>query len=113
MIRQGDLDLRELANRSLLKYFADICEGALIVDAQARLVWMSDRYPVRLRIDDPAAAIGRPIEEVIPNSQMRLVVESGRPIMLDIMDFGTESFVVMRLPLHDDNGYFDPIAAND
>ena len=104
MIRQGDLDLRELANRSLLKYFADICEGALIVDAQARLVWMSDRYPVRLRIDDPAAAIGRPIEEVIPNSQMRLVVESGRPIMLDIMDFGTESFVVMRLPLHDDNG---------
>ena len=104
MSRQGDLDLRELANRSLLKYFADICEGALIVDAQARLVWMSDRYPVRLRIADPAAAIGRPIEEVIPNSQMRLVVESGRPIMLDIMDFGAESFVVMRLPLHDDAG---------
>jgi len=102
--RQGDQDLRELANRSLLKYFADICEGALIVDAQARLVWMSDRYPVRLRIADPAAAIGQPIEEVIPNSQMRLVVESGRPIMLDIMDFGAESFVVMRLPLHDDAG---------
>lgn len=98
------LDLRELANRSLLRYFADICEGALIVDAQARLVWMSDRYPVRLRIDDPAAAISRPIEEVIPNSQMRLVVESGRPIMLDIMDFGAESFVVTRLPLRDDDG---------
>ncbi len=102
--RQGDLDLRELANRSLLKYFADICEGALIVDAQARLVWMSDRYPVRLHIADPAAVIGRPIEEVIPNSQMRLVVESGRPIMLDIMDFGAESFVVTRLPLRDDDG---------
>jgi len=102
--RQDDQDLRELANRSLLKYFADICEGALIVDAQARLVWMNDRYPVRLRIADPAAAIGRPIEEVIPNSQMRLVVESGRPIMLDIMDFGTESFVVTRLPLRDDDG---------
>ncbi len=104
MSRQDDQDLRELANRSLLKYFADICEGALIVDAQARLVWMNDRYPVRLRIADPAAAIGRPIEEVIPNSQMRLVVESGRPIMLDIMDFGTESFVVTRLPLRDDDG---------
>ena len=104
MSRQGDQDLRELANRSLLKYFADICEGALIVDAQARLVWMSARYRVRLRIADPAAALGRPIEEVIPNSQMRLVVESGRPIMLDIMDFGAESSVVMRLPLHDDAG---------
>jgi transcriptional regulator with PAS, ATPase and Fis domain len=35
---------------------------------------------------------------------MRAVVESGRPIMLDIMDFGAESFVVTRLPLRDDNG---------
>ena len=104
MSRQGALDLRELANRSLLKYFSDICEGVLIVDAQARLVWMSDRYPVRLRIADPAGAIGRPIEEVIPNSQMRLVVESGRPILLDIMDFGAESFVVTRLPLRNDEG---------
>ena len=104
MSRHGDLDLRELANRSLLRHFADLCEGAVIVDAQARLVWMNDRYPVRLRIDDPAAAIGRPIEEVIPNSQMRAVVESGRPIMLDIMDFGAESFVVTRLPLRDDEG---------
>jgi len=102
--RQGDKDLRELANRSLLKYFADICEGAVIVDARARLVWMNDRYPVRLSIANPASAIGRPIEEVIPNSQMRQVVESGRPIMLDIMDFGAESFVVTRLPLRDDDG---------
>ena len=104
MSRQGDKDLRELANRSLLKYFADICEGAVIVDARARLVWMNDRYPVRLSIANPASAIGRPIEEVIPNSQMRQVVESGRPIMLDIMDFGAESFVVTRLPLRDDDG---------
>ena len=65
MSRQDELDLRELANRSLLKYFAEICEGAVIVDAQARLVWMNDRYPVRLSIADPAATIGRPIEEEI------------------------------------------------
>ena len=35
---------------------------------------------------------------------MREVVETGRPIMLDIMDFGEESFVVMRLPLRDKSG---------
>jgi len=98
------VDLRELADRSLLKHFADICEGVLIVDAEARLVWMNDRYPVRLHIADREAAIGRPVEEVIPNSLMRLVVESGRPIMLDIMDIGAESFVVTRLPLRDDDG---------
>src|SRR6185369_18053725 len=82
----------------------DLCEGAVIVDAQANVVWMNDRYPERLGIADPAAAIGRPIEEVIPNSLMRQVVDSGRPIMLDIMDFGVEPFVVTRLPLRDEHG---------
>jgi transcriptional regulator with PAS, ATPase and Fis domain len=96
--------LRELATSSLLSHFADLCEGAVIVDAQARVVWMNDRYPERLGISDPAAAIGQPIEQVIPNSLMRQVVESGQPIMLDIMDFGEQSFVVNRLPLRDDAG---------
>ncbi|WP_265946331.1 sigma-54 interaction domain-containing protein [Dechloromonas sp. A34] len=97
-------DLRQLATQSLLAHFADLCEGAVIVDAQANVVWMNDRYPERLHIADPAAAIGQAIENVIPNSLMRQVVDSGRPIMLDIMDFGDESFVVTRLPLRDEHG---------
>jgi transcriptional regulator with PAS, ATPase and Fis domain len=96
--------LRELATRTLLARFAEMCEGAVIVDAEARVVWMNERYPMLLGITDPAAAIGQPIEQVIPNSLMRQVIESGRPIMLDIMDFGDESFVVNRLPLRDDAG---------
>ena len=96
--------LRELATRTLLSQFADMCEGAVIVDADVRVVWMNDRYPRHLGLHDPATAIGQPIEQVIPNSLMRQVIESGRPIMLDIMDFGDKSFVVNRLPLHDENG---------
>ncbi len=96
--------LRELATRSLLAHFADMCEGAVIVDEQARVVWMNDRYPERLGISNPTSAIGQPIEKVIPNSLMRQVVESGRPIMLDIMDFGDQAFVVNRLPLRDEAG---------
>lgn len=96
--------LRQLASQSLLTHFADLCQGAVIVDARAKVVWMNDHYPVRLGVENPLAMIGRPIEEVIPNSQMRQVVESGQPIMLDIMDFGAESFVVTRLPLRDASG---------
>lgn len=96
--------LRELARDSLLAHFAELCEGVVIVDDQARIVWMNDAYPRHLGVANPAAAIGRPVEEFIPNSQMRQVVETGKPIMLDIMDFGNESFVVTRLPLHDDQG---------
>ncbi|MBV8618508.1 MAG: sigma 54-interacting transcriptional regulator [Curvibacter sp.] len=94
--------LHEVANRSLFTQFAELCEGALIVDRQARVVWMNEKYPLRLGLRDPAAAIGQPVEAMLPNSQMREVVESGRPIMLDIMDFGSESFVVLRLPLRNE-----------
>jgi transcriptional regulator with PAS, ATPase and Fis domain len=96
--------LLKVATESLLGHFAEICEGAVIVDRQARIVWMNERYPKRLGVADPAAAIGQPVESILPNSLMRDVVETGRPIMLDIMDFDAESFVVVRLPLRDKEG---------
>ncbi|MGL5633001.1 MAG: sigma-54 interaction domain-containing protein [Azovibrio sp.] len=94
--------LRELVTNSLLSSFADMCEGVVIVDAKTQVVWMNDRYPMLLGIKNPEAVIGKPVEAIIPNSLMRQVVESGNPIMLDVMEFGTESFVVTRLPLRDD-----------
>lgn len=93
-----------LAQQSLLSHFGEWCEGSVIVDTNGCIVWMNDRYPLHLGISDPAKALGQPIEKVIPNSLMRHVVESGQAILLDIMDAGKESFVVTRLPLHDDNG---------
>ncbi|MBL8403595.1 MAG: sigma 54-interacting transcriptional regulator [Dechloromonas sp.] len=97
-------DLRQLASESLLAHYAEYCEGAVIVDAQARVVWMNERYPERLGIAVPACVVGQEIEQVIPNSLMRQVVETGRPIMLDIMEYGEAAFVVTRLPLHDKAG---------
>lgn len=97
-------ELRRLASESLVSHFSELCEGAVIVDAQSRVVWMNDHYPGRLGIVDPSLAIGQPVEQVIANSQMRQVVDSGKPIMLDIMDVGEESFVVTRLPLRDAAG---------
>ena len=97
-------DLRQLASQSLLSHFTDLCEGAVIVDAQANVVWMNDKYPGHLGITDLAAMVGRPIEAVIPNSLLRQVVHTGQPILLDIMDSGDESYVVTRLPLRDTGG---------
>ncbi len=96
--------LLKIASQSLLTNIAQLCEGALIVDRQARIVWMNEHYPKRLGLVQPEAAIGQPVESILPQSLMREVVESGRPIMLDIMNFGTDSFVVLRLPLRDQTG---------
>jgi len=96
--------LRQLAQQSLLAHFAELCGGTIIVDTAARIVWMSEHYADYLGVPDAAAALGRPVEEIIPNSQMRQVIETGQPIMLDLMDFGKGSFVVTRLPLRDAGG---------
>lgn len=58
----------------------------------------------RLGLKSAAEALGREIEEVIPNSLMREVVRTGKPILLDIIEFGKDSFVVTRMPLNDDAG---------
>jgi len=96
--------IRQRVMDTLLGAFSELSEGLLIVDREARIVWMNEQYPHHLQLPDPAAVIGKPVEDVIPNSQMRSVVTSGRPIMLDIMDFGSDAFVVMRLPVRDESG---------
>jgi transcriptional regulator with PAS, ATPase and Fis domain len=81
-----------------------MCEGAIIVDRDARIVWISDKYAARLDLESPRDG-GRPGRRGRdPNSLMREVVRTGEPIMLDIMQFGDASFVVMRVPIKDERG---------
>src|SRR5690348_6744566 len=92
----------KIARKSLFEGLDRMCEGAIIVDREARIAWISDKYAARLGLASPAEALGRVVEDVIPNSLMREVVRTGEPIMLDIMQFGAESFVVMRVPIKDE-----------
>ncbi len=96
--------VRKIAKKSLFEALDHMCEGAIIVDRDARIVWLSDKYAARLKLANAAEAVGRVVEDVIPNSLMREVVRTGEPMLLDIMQFGEESFVVMRVPLHDERG---------
>src|SRR5258706_6803453 len=96
--------VRKIARKSLFEGLDRMCEGAIIVDREARVVWVSDKYAARLKLASPLDAIGREVEDVIPNSLMREVVRTGEPIMIDIMQFGDDSFVVMRVPIKDERG---------
>jgi transcriptional regulator with PAS, ATPase and Fis domain len=82
----------------------DFFEGAIIVDAQTRITWMDTRYRDLLKLAPEFDPIGMPVEEVIPHSLLRRVVETGRPILLDIMNFNDRQFVVCRIPLKDESG---------
>ncbi|MFQ6575756.1 sigma-54 interaction domain-containing protein [Pseudomonas sp. UM16] len=96
--------VRQLAIRSLFEIIEQSSEGTLIVDRDARIVWMNQRYARRFGLEDAASVIGQPCESVIPGSLMREVVSNGRPVLLDMLDTPKEPLVVMRLPVHDGDG---------
>jgi transcriptional regulator with PAS, ATPase and Fis domain len=78
-------------------------EGTVIVDADARVVWINERYAARFGFTGSNAE-GQKVEQVIANSKMRQVVRSGNPILLDIMPTTSGPLVVMRLPIKSDDG---------
>ncbi|ATR83430.1 sigma-54-dependent Fis family transcriptional regulator [Pseudomonas sp. HLS-6] len=96
--------VRLLAIRSLFEIIEQSSEGTVIVDRDARIVWMNERYARRFGLEDASSAIGQPCEAVIPGTLMREVVSNGRPILLDMLDTPKEPLVVMRLPIQDAKG---------
>ena len=90
--------------RSLFDMLDRSSEGTVVVDRDARIVWMNQHYAARFGFSDPQDAIGRDCEEVIPNSLLREVVTSGEPILLDIMETERDPLVVTRLPISDLRG---------
>jgi len=65
---------------------------------------MNEKYASFLGLKGPEEALGKPVEEILPNSRMREVVQTGKPILLDIMMIHDQPLVVMRIPLKDDSG---------
>lgn len=95
---------RAVAMPLLFDHLDAQCEGTIAVNRQARIVWINDKYAQKVGIADPRTALGKAIEDVLPASRLREVVESGQPSMLDLMAFGSEHFVVTRIPLRDEDG---------
>jgi transcriptional regulator with PAS, ATPase and Fis domain len=92
------------AIRSLFESIEQSSEGTVIVDRDLRIVWMNERYARRFGLPSAESAIGQVCEHVIPGSLLREVVNTGQPILLDLLDTPKGPMVVMRLPIHDDAG---------
>ncbi len=97
----------ELAARSMFELFASASEGMLLVDRQARVVWVNEQYKRFLpalgfeRVED---FVGHPVASVVQNTQMHHVLESGKPILIDLLTNRAGTFVVSRIPLRDGAG---------
>ncbi|MDH6263846.1 sigma 54-interacting transcriptional regulator [Bradyrhizobium sp. BR13661] len=96
--------IRARAMETLFERLEHLCEGAIAIDRSGRVVYVNEKYVTAIGLSHESEALGRPIEEVIPNSLMRRVVETGEPIILDIMELGGEQLVVTRMPIEDEKG---------
>ena len=95
--------IRARAMETLFERLEQLCDGAIAIDRTGHVVYVNEKYLPALGLSHASQAIGRPIEEIIPNSLMRRVVETGEPILLDIMELGREQLVVTRMPIEDEN----------
>lgn len=97
----------ELAARSMFELFANASQGMMLVDRQARVVWINEQYKRFLpalgfeRVED---FVGHPVSSVVHNTQMHHVLESGKPILIDLLTNRAGTFVVSRIPLRDNLG---------
>ncbi len=96
-----------LAAETFFDHLSEMCEGILVVDASSRIVWTNDRWQRNmdsLGFSSMDQIIGRPVDEIVPNTLMRHVVETGKPILLDILENKAGTYLVSRFPLRDDSG---------
>ena len=97
----------KLAARSMFDLFSSMSEGMMLVDRSGRVVWINDSYKKflpALGFSGPEEFVGRPVEEVVPNTLMRHVLETGKPILIDLLTNKAGTFVVSRMPLRDEAG---------
>jgi transcriptional regulator with PAS, ATPase and Fis domain len=96
-----------MAAQSLFDVLAQAAEGMMVVDRQHRIVWISDgykRFLPALGFGSETEFVGRPVEQVVPNTLMAEVIETGRPILVDLLTNKAGTFLVSRLPLRNDAG---------
>ncbi len=96
----------ELAAKSLFDVFNHTAMGTMVVDRSHRIVWISEGYKRFLPALGHAEAdfVGRRVEEVVPNTLMGQVIESGQPILVDLLTNQAGTFLVSRLPLKNEAG---------
>lgn len=89
---------------ALFPMFEQASAGAIAVDRDSRITWINASYAALLGVNNLETVIGQHVRRVIPQTRMPEVVESGNPLLLDIMEYETQQLVVTRLPYFDDHG---------
>ena len=96
----------KLAAQSMFETLAATAMGMMVVDREHRIVWISEGYKQFLPAleREESDFVGRRVEEVVPNTLMAQVIDSGQAILVDLLSNKAGTFLVSRLPLRDAHG---------
>jgi transcriptional regulator with PAS, ATPase and Fis domain len=75
--------------------------GFVVVDHKACIVFVEENYAASQGFD-PHQVVGRYIKDVIPNSKLPTVVETGKPILGDVFYYDGKTVICNRFPLLQD-----------
>jgi transcriptional regulator with PAS, ATPase and Fis domain len=96
----------KLAAQSMFDTLASTAMGMMVVDREHRIVWISEGYKQFLPAleREESDFVGRRVEEVVPNTLMAQVIDTGQAILVDLLTNKAGTFLVSRLPLRDASG---------
>lgn len=75
-----------------------IFDGIVVVDKNGYIIMMNDAYGEFLQTD-PKKAVGRHITDVIENTRMHIVAQTGKAEICDMQKIGEHNTVVTRIPI--------------
>jgi len=104
---QDPASLLKLAAQSMFDLYAQTVQGMMVVDRAHRVVWISEgykRFLPALGFADEHEFVGKLVEEVVPNTLLAQVIDSGQPILVDLLSNKAGTFLVSRVPLRDAQG---------
>ncbi len=94
----------EVLERVCFDLFETQLAGAIVINHNNRVVWISRRYARLLGLASTIEALGQNVSQLLPQTRLPEVVRSGEAQFLDFMGYRDKTFVVSRLPVRDDQG---------
>lgn len=92
------------SDENLFTLLSSICQGAIAIDQECRIVWLSKQYRELLELPESSQFIGQSINDILPTTQLPRILKTGQPSFLDLMQINNRWCAVTRLPLKNPDG---------
>ncbi|WP_290701161.1 sigma 54-interacting transcriptional regulator [Amphritea sp.] len=92
------------SDENLLTLLSSLCQGAIAIDQECRIVWLSQQYRELMELPDNTEFIGQLVNDILPTTQLPRILKTGQPSFLDLMQINNRWCAVTRLPLKNPDG---------